>query len=324
MYQYIFGPVQSRRLGLSLGIDLLGSKICTFNCVYCEVRKTDRLTVERKEYVPAKTVIKELDLFFTSHPDIPLNYITFSGQGEPTLNSELSTVIKHIKSNYPYPVCVLTNGSLLSRQDVRNDLSQADLIIPSLDAVSDEAYKKVNHPHPSVTVDNIVEGIKSLKAEFSGKIWLEILFVEGINAHEEELTLLREKIKEIQPDKLYVNTIYRPPAFDKHQPIKDSQLNRIQSDFERLLDHPMNESHEKNLSTEGLNKSWDQKRLVEQLKPMLNIRPCSLEDLSEIFCSYQSHLKEDQLKEILDDLIHEDLLHVQDFDKTPFYCLKGK
>ncbi len=320
MYQYVFGPVQSRRLGLSLGVDLLGSKICTFNCIYCEVRKTDQLTVERKEYVSAKTVIKELDLFFTSHPDIPLNYITFSGQGEPTLNSEISSVIKHIKRNYNYPVCVLTNGSLLNRQDVRNDLLQADLIIPSLDAVSDKAYKKINLPHSSVTVDDIVEGIKSLRAEFSGEIWLEILFVEGINAHEEELALLKEKIKEIQPDKLYVNTIYRPPSFNKYQPIKESQLSTIQSDFERLLGG--NEMDVKNRPTKTSNQSWDQRRVVEQLKPMLNIRPCSLEDLSDIFCSYQSHLKEDQLKEILDDLIHKDILKVQDFDKKLFYCLK--
>ena len=129
MYKYIFGPVYSRRLGLSLGIDLLGSKICTFNCVYCEVRKTEHLTTLRKAYVKANEVIKELNLFFKAHPDVPLQYITFSGQGEPTLNSEISKVIQHIKECYPYPVCILTNGSLLDQKEVRNDLHQADLII---------------------------------------------------------------------------------------------------------------------------------------------------------------------------------------------------
>lgn len=324
MFKYIFGPVYSKRLGLSLGIDLLNSKICTFNCVYCEVRKTELLTVARKPYVKANEVIKELNLFFKVNSDVPLQYITFSGQGEPTLNSDISKVIKYIKEHFSYPICILTNGSLLNQKQVRNDLLQADLIVPSLDAVSDEAFNKINHPYKGITVNHIVEGIKKLREEFSGEIALEILFVKGINDSEEEIQLLKERIMSINPDKVYVNTIYRPPSFDDYDPISESELNTIQSDFESLLEKRSSKIKAKTLSETSLKIDLDKNHLLEQLKPMLYIRPSTLEDLYKIFYSYNSGLEIDQLKHMLEDFVEKKVIKIKQFDDSQFYCLSNK
>ncbi|MDH5681010.1 MAG: radical SAM protein [Spirochaetota bacterium] len=322
MFKYIFGPVPSRRLGLSLGIDLLGAKICSMNCVYCEVRKTEKLTMARKAYVPGELVIRELDLFFRTHPGIDLNYITFSGQGEPTLSTEISPVIRYMKACYPYKIAVLTNGTLLDREDVRKDLLGADLIVPSLDAVSQKVYKAVNHPHNSVRVENVIKGIKALRKEFSGELHLEILIVKGINDSDAEISLLKEKVRDIAPDKVYVHSIHRPPAFSDAESMEDSRIEELQMAFESCL-----QQHGNGLKTissvgKGSNKSWDEKRLVGQLESMLYVRPCTLEDLTKVFCGHESGLKSKKLKGILDSLVESGILELAHFDRRDFYCLK--
>jgi len=324
LFKYIFGPVYSRRLGLSLGIDLLGKKICSFNCVYCEVRKTEVLTLDRKPYVSADKIVNEIDLFFSQHPNIKLNYITFSGQGEPTLNSDISKVIEHLKRNYSFPICVLTNGSLLHNKDVRKDLLRADLIIPSLDALSNTAFSRINHPHHSIKVDLICEGIKKLREEFSGLIWLEILFVQGINNNEDEILLLIDKIKELKPDKVYVNTVHRPPAFLDVHPINESELKNIQSIFDSVINNKLNNDVSVKSFPESINISTNHEILMEKIKPMLSIRPCTLEDLYKIFHSYDSCLKEDTLKCILKNLVENKVLKTKEYDNSKFYYFEAR
>ena len=209
MYKYLFGPVPSRRLGMSLGVDLIPHKVCSLNCVYCECGATTKLTAARKEYVPSCKVIEELKLYFSENrkPD----YITFSGAGEPTLNSSIGFVLDWIKDNVPdVPVAVLTNGTLLSDPCLRKELLKADLVIPSLDAASPEAFKKLDRPHESISLSGYIQGLADFRKEYGGEIWLEVFILPEYNNDEKNLYLLQKALKRINPDRIQLNTLDRP------------------------------------------------------------------------------------------------------------------
>jgi wyosine [tRNA(Phe)-imidazoG37] synthetase (radical SAM superfamily) len=173
MYHYLFGPVPSRRLGISLGIDLVPMKTCSLNCIYCECGKTTNLTLERREYVPLAEVKAEFLHYLSNHPKP--DYITFSGSGEPTLNSLIGEAIRFIRSHETeIPVAVLTNGTLLFDPQVREELKPASMVMPSLDAATDKVFIKINRPHPELTVDRMIDGLIQFRKEFQGLIWLEI------------------------------------------------------------------------------------------------------------------------------------------------------
>jgi len=208
-YRHLFGPVASRRLGVSLGVDLVVHKICSLNCVYCECGKTTELTAERRSWVPLDRVLSELDHYW-AHNDDP-DYITFSGSGEPTLNKDIGAVIAHIKRQKPLiRVAVLTNATLLSDPTVREDLSQADLVVPSLDAVSPEVFQKLNRPCSSITPDAVIRGIETFTRGFKGEVNLEIFILPGVNDTPEELALLRTAAERISPDRIQLNCLDRP------------------------------------------------------------------------------------------------------------------
>lgn len=209
MYNYLFGPVPSRRLGMSLGVDLVPRKVCSLNCVYCEVGKTTKRTVVRDEYIPYEKVTDELNNYFENNPDP--DYITFSGYGEPTLNSRVGDVLKFIKTHKPgVPVAVLTNGTLFYQQEVRQVLQEADLVLPSLDAATEEVFRRINRPDPSLKIDTYIQGLVEFRKTYTGKIWLEVLILPGYNDDEAELKALKEAILKIQPDRVQVNTLDRP------------------------------------------------------------------------------------------------------------------
>lgn len=228
-YQYLFGPVPSRRLGLSLGVDPIPKKLCTLDCVYCEVRQTDLRALKRKEYIPARSIIGELQTALRELKE--LDFVTFSGSGEPTLNSKLGELIHAVKLMTRVPVAVITNGTLLYRDDVRRDLLEADVVLPSLDAATQPVFEQINRPHPQLKINIIIEGLKQFRIEYHGKIWLEILLVEGINDTETELAALREAINEIRPDKVQLNTVVRPPAESFAHPVNEERLREIQTYF---------------------------------------------------------------------------------------------
>jgi wyosine [tRNA(Phe)-imidazoG37] synthetase (radical SAM superfamily) len=213
----LFGPLNSRRLGLSLGIDIIPPKTCPLNCIYCEVGRTTRLTLLRKEYVPSEEVVKEVGDALKGFPH--LDHITFSGSGEPTLNSALGSMIAGIKKQTSIPVAVLTNGVLLSEKDVRRDLMEADVVLPSLDAASIEAFHCINRPHPRLNLFRIIDGLIEFRQEYPGKIWLEILFVKGVNDSPGELERLKRAVEMIMPDKVQMHTISRPAAELGLQPV---------------------------------------------------------------------------------------------------------
>lgn len=228
-WKYIFGPVPSRRLGLSLGVDIIPRKLCTLDCVYCEVGLTDKRGMARKEYVPAKDVLAEVGEAVQQYPD--LDHITISGSGEPTLNSKIGEIIHGIKQITSVPVAVLTNGTLLFLQEVRHDLLEADIVSPSLDAVTQEVFEAVDRPHPRLRIAEIVEGLKLFRHEFHGQYWLEILFVRGMNDHDDEVQWMKEVIRHIQPDKVHINTVVRPPAEALALPVSEQRMKEIQKIF---------------------------------------------------------------------------------------------
>lgn len=267
----IFGPVPSRRLGKSLGVDLVPFKTCTYNCIYCQLGRTTNHTLERKTYTKASEVIEELKKKL-SNLATPPDYITFSGSGEPTLNSEIGLIIGEIKKITSIPIVVLTNGSLLHLEKVRADLANADLVIPSLDAASPQLFEFINRPHHSLGLRQILNGLKKFRSEFKGQIWLEIMLCAGINDDPKELTRLKEVIESIGPDRVQLNTVVRPPAEEFACPLSLSQLEKVKnilgndaeiiSQISRLEEFPPCPSQE------------------EEILEMLKRRPCTAEEIS--------------------------------------------
>lgn len=227
-HKYCYGPIHSRRLGISLGVDVIPFKTCSLDCIYCECGATNSLTLERKEYFPTADIINTLENILKEHPD--LDYITFAGSGEPTLHSGLGKIINFIKEKYPqYKIAVLTNATLLNDPSVIKDLQKADLIVPSLDAVSQEAFEKINRPAPDITPETIISGIKNLKANFHGEVWLEIFIIPGINDHEEELALFNSTFSELGIKKVQLNTLDRPGAVKWIKPVSKEYKDEIAS-----------------------------------------------------------------------------------------------
>jgi wyosine [tRNA(Phe)-imidazoG37] synthetase (radical SAM superfamily) len=226
---HIYGPVPSRRLGYSLGVDILPFKTCSLDCIYCQLGTTDKKILERKEYFDIETILAQIKNVIASVKRI--DFITFSGSGEPTLNAGLGKLIREIKKITLIPVAVLTNSTLLSHKSVRDALSHADLVVPSLDAVTQDTFERMNRPHPTLKVQQIIEGLKSFRHEFNGKIWLEILFVKGINDSPSHIQKLKKIISDINPDRIQLNTVVRPPAEKAALPLNPQELEKIRKFF---------------------------------------------------------------------------------------------
>ncbi len=205
---HIFGPVPSRRLGRSLGVDLVPFKTCTYDCIYCQLGRTTCKTHERKEWVPMDAVLEELKQKLATHPD----YITLSGSGEPTLCPRLGEIIERIKAMTSIPVAVLTNGSLLWLKEVRAAVALADVVMPSLDAGDDLLFQTVNRPHPEITFERLVSGLEQFRREFTGQYWLEVMLLAGHTALPAHVQKIAHWVQRIRPDRVQLNTATRPPC----------------------------------------------------------------------------------------------------------------
>jgi len=227
--KYIYGPVQSRRLGLSLGLNLVPYKICSFDCVYCQLGRTTKPTLDRAEYIPVGAVLGELRLWLVNHKEesSELDYITLSGSGDPTLNSKIGELILEIKKITKIPLAVITNASLLPKSSVRQALLGADLIVPSLDAAMPNAFIKVNRPHQQVKLEEMIESLVKLRKEFNGKIWLEVMLVKGLNDDLRYIKKLQEVIERINPDKIHLNSPVRKPAQESACSVDKQKLNKF-------------------------------------------------------------------------------------------------
>ncbi|MHA1920083.1 MAG: radical SAM protein [Promethearchaeota archaeon] len=310
--KYLFGPVPSRRLGISLGVDLVPHKVCSLNCIYCEVGRTTNLTIERKEYIPVNEVIDELKDYLDQKPE--LDFVTFSGQGEPTLNSGLGRVINFIKDNYSeYKVAVITNGTLFWDDKVRLEVARADVLLPSLDAVSRDSFLKINRPNKNLNNDKIVEGLIKLGKEFKGKIYLEIFFVPNLNNTKEELTLLKEIATKIQPDLIQLNTLDRPGTEDFVKAVTKEELKKIKEFFEPLPIEIIAKA-ETRKQIQSFNKN-----IEEQILETIKRRPCTDIDLTEIL---DIHLNE--LNKYLSELIDSKKIESEHLDRGLFFKIKKK
>jgi len=209
--KYIYGPVRSRRLGLSLGVSLIPYKTCTFDCVYCQLGRTTHKTAERKEYVPTTEILGEFTSWLGRNRQQAqqLQYITFAGYGEPTLHPAIGQLIREIKKLTLVPVAVITNSSLLTESAVRLQLAEADLIVPSLDAAAPEVFEKIDRPQTGIRLDRIIDSLVDLRREFKGAIWLEVMLVKGFNDSPTHIRRLKEAVDRIRPDKIQLNSPVR-------------------------------------------------------------------------------------------------------------------
>jgi len=289
--RYIFGPVFSRRLGFSLGVDLVPYKVCSMDCLYCEVGPTTEKTLERAEYVPLEGVKGELSEFLSGKPQI--DYITFSGYGEPTLFSKLGEIVRWIRENFPeYRIALITNASLLHRDDVIEEVKGVDLILPSLDAATEETFKKLNRPVPGLTVEKIVEGIKKLKEKNKQEVWLETLFVKGINDNLSEVKRLGEIVFEISPDKWQLNTVVRPPAYGV-EGLSYGELQKIAE----TVNYPKTEIVAYPEKRRGKIKTG---KLKEEILQIVTRRPCPLEEIADALGA-----PKEEVEKLVEELIKE-------------------
>ena len=210
-FRYVYGPVPSRRLGRSLGVNPIPFKTCTYNCLYCQLGRTSWLTDSRKDFFPPGKILQEIRQALAIHAD-EMDYVTFVGEGEPTLCQDLGALIGETKKMTSLPVAVITNGSLLYRNDVREELAQADVVMPSLDAADRETWQKVNRPHGRLDIEEIIEGMIHFRRRFQGQLWMEVMLVGGINDGEESLLAIHQALERITPDRIFVNAPIRPPS----------------------------------------------------------------------------------------------------------------
>ncbi len=273
MASHIFGPVPSRRLGLSLGIDLVPFKTCTLDCIYCELGKTASPVNQRAEYVTFAELEQEINSFFAADSAArKIDYITLSGSGEPTLNTALPQVIEQLRRLTKTPIALLTNGTLFSDPAVRREVLDLDLILPSLDVVSEELFHTLNRPAAGLSSHQIISGLKALRREYSGQIWLEILLCQGINDNEEEIERLVQAAAAIRPDRVQLNTVVRPGALAQAQAVTQDFLKELRPRFGAGAEiiAPFKQSRQNDSAIE---------KTTETILATLKRRPCTAEDL---------------------------------------------
>jgi wyosine [tRNA(Phe)-imidazoG37] synthetase (radical SAM superfamily) len=266
---YTYGPVPSRRLGLSLGVDIVPAKVCTLDCVYCQIGRTTRKSVVRQDFIDIEAVLAELAAKLKA--GLQADYITIGGSGEPTLNSRLGDLIDGIRRLTDMRVAILTNGTLLYRADVRAECAKADVVCPTLDATDAAVFEAVHRPTHGITIEKLVSGLEQFRREYSGQIWLEVFLVAGVNTGAEQIEKLKGLIRRIQPDKVHLNTAVRPPAEPNVQAVPAATLDAIARQIGgncEVIGAPraaVSEEH--------------RQRAQADVVAVLKRRPCSVEDI---------------------------------------------
>ena len=312
MYKYLFGPVPSRRLGMSLGVDLVPKKVCSLDCVYCEVGKTTKLTLDRKEYIKFDKVKEELTHYFHNNPDP--DYITFSGSGEPTLNIFIGEILQFIKQNKPnIPIAVLTNGTLFYNKKVREAILNADVVLPSLDAATEAVFKKINRPAKDLSIDKYIKGLIDFRKEFKGKIWLEIFILPDYNDTENELTELKKVILRIKPDSIQLNTLDRPGTISNLRGATRQELQRV-SEYWKLNNIQIISSSQERRNIQSFRNDIET-AIIETIAR----RPCTLDDLTKIL---GLHINE--INKYLDVLEVEEKIKTVEQERGTFYQIREK
>jgi len=267
---FVYGPVPSRRLGRSLGVDLVPYKVCSYDCIYCQLGRTKEKTIERKPYIPAGRILDQL--YQKLKQGVSADYITVAGSGEPTLNTQIGSLIHEIKKNAKIPVAVLTNGSLLGDSQVRESIMEANVVLPSLDAHDQEGFEAINRPHSEIEFETMVEGLIAFRKEYSGEIWLEVFILEGINAREADAMQFKYWIERVNPEKVHINTAVRPSAEIYARQVAPEEMARfckiLGEKAEVITPYKELERHERKADVE------------EDLLNLLARRPCTLDDIA--------------------------------------------
>jgi wyosine [tRNA(Phe)-imidazoG37] synthetase (radical SAM superfamily) len=303
--KYFYGPVPSRRLGLSYGVDIVPFKVCTLDCIYCQLGKSTDLTIERSNYGPIEPILSELKEIL-SKGLLKTEFITIAGSGEPTLNLQLGKLIESIKKITDIPVAILTNGTLFYKEDVRVDCAKADVVIPSLDAGDAETFQKVNRPHRDINIENLISGLSEFRNDFAGQIWLEVFFVEGLNAKSEQIAKIRNAIDRIRPDKVQLNTAVRPTAEPNLKRLDIETLRTIAAQLgpqcEIIAD--FSTPHHVNIS----------ENKADNVLSILKRRPCSLDDISSGL-----GIDRNEAMKYIRDLQQQGLIHSKQKDGIIFF-----
>jgi len=272
-YNYLYGPVPSRRLGRSLGVDLVPFKTCTYDCVYCQLGRTTNKTLERKAYVPSEAILVEVKRKL-AEPGQPPDYISLAGSGEPTLNAEIGKIIRGIKDLTKIPVTVLTNGSLLWKEEVQEELLAADIVIPSLDAGDEYLFQYVNRPHEGISFDTMVEGLATFTKRFPGEVWLEVLLLAGVTGLAAETKKIAAIANPLGVARIQLNTATRPPAEEFAFALSSAQLQELKDLFHGQVD----------VISETLPKVKDEAAPGQasdaDILALLDRRPCTVEGIA--------------------------------------------
>jgi len=285
-YRYIFGPVPSRRLGRSLGIDLTPHKTCSFDCVFCQLGRTTQKTIRQKAYVPTDAVLDELKVWLAEegHAD----YVTLSGSGEPTLHTGFGKILDFLRSQ-TLPSVLLTNGSLLEQPGVRRDAARADIVKISLSAWNQQSYEWINRPHRNLSFTGLVEGLKSFRKDFTGQLWLETFLLFGMNSWSADVAKIAQIAREIHPDRIQLNTVVRPAAEEFAAALSREAMQALCP----LFDPPAEVIAEFQAS--------DSKHVQvteEMVLALLQRRPCTIHQIAEVF-----HLHRNEVAKYLGRLV---------------------
>lgn len=267
--KYFYGPVPSRRLGQSYGVDIVPFKDCTLDCVYCQLGRTINKTIERKDYGPVEPILAELKE--TLVEGLEADFITIAGSGEPTLNLRLGELIDGIKKITNIPVAILTNGTLLYKEDVRADCAKADVVMPSLDAGDEKIFQRINRPHKDISIENLISGLCTFRDEFAGRIWLEVFFVDGLNTDAEQIAKIKDAIELIRPNKIQLNTAVRPTA--------EADIKRPDSEKLRAIAARLGPKCEVIADFSLSRHGSPLEKKAEDVLSILKRRPCSLNDI---------------------------------------------
>ncbi|MGI5819286.1 MAG: radical SAM protein [Armatimonadota bacterium] len=269
-YKHLYGPVPSRRLGRSLGVDMVPMKTCCYDCVYCQLGPTTVHTAERGSYVDVDEVVGELAAWLGAGGTA--DWLTFAGCGEPMLNIDLGDAMARAREMSGIPVALLTNGALLWRKGARDAAMQADLIMPSLDAATEETFRRINRPVKGLLIEQVIDGLKETVLEFHGEVWLEVLLVAGINDSDEELAALGEAVREIRPEQVQINTVVRPAPGGEVERVDNGTLVRA-----RVILGP---------NATVISSAWERdvpegaEHSREEVLALVSYRPCTVEDVS--------------------------------------------
>jgi wyosine [tRNA(Phe)-imidazoG37] synthetase (radical SAM superfamily) len=305
-FKYVYGPVPSRRLGFSLGIDVVPFKTCSFDCIYCQLGRTTFKTITRSGFVPVRDVVREIELALRG--DLLFDYVTIAGSGEPTLYSEVGVLIEEIKRLTPKPVAVLTNSSLLWDPRVRGGVRKANLVIPSLDAGSDEVFRYINRPYLQLAFKDVTEGIVRFAGEFQGDIWLEVFLLSGVNTIRSEIDGINSIIDRSRPAKVQLNTVRRPPSESWAVPVADEVMRGFIPDFDgnvEVISDFCWEPADNRFGSDSI-----------EIMNLLKRRPCSINDISSGLRLHRNAIIKD-----IDDLLAAGKIASRVIDGVIYYSI---